>query len=127
VSSAITVACGHGCERPIEVAFGAGMQDREFKPEAAGRDLRVSRSGLGKSGTGRVDEQGNEGCRGDQGVQQLHPLRHYLQVQRGHARKVAARPAPASASLKYAAAVCERNDQCAARAQCARASPIMVS
>jgi hypothetical protein len=63
---------GQSCERRIDVAFGAGMQDVELKTEGAGRALCVSGSGLGKrSRTGRVDEQGNDGGRGDQFVQQL--------------------------------------------------------
>ena len=80
-----------GCEDRIEVAFGARMQDMELQPEGAGRRLQVSRLGLGNSGIGRVDEQGNDGRRGDQLVQQFQPLRPYLHVQDGHAREVAAR------------------------------------
>ena len=68
-----------GCERRIEVAFAARMQDMELEPELAGRRLRVLRHGLG-IGICRVDEQRNDGGRGDQLVQQRQPLRHQLCV-----------------------------------------------
>jgi hypothetical protein len=47
-------------------------------------------SGIG--GIGRVDEQANDGRRGDQLVKQLQPFRPYLHVQGDQARDVAARP-----------------------------------
>src|SRR5262249_813516 len=80
-----------GREGRIDSAFRVGMQDMELKPEGAGRALRVSGGGLGKSRTGRVDEQGNMGGRADQVVQPLQPLRHYLHVQCGYTRDVGTR------------------------------------
>ncbi len=46
-------------------------------------------------GIGRVDEQRNDGGRGDQLVQQLQPLRRQLRVQQAHAGEIAARPVQA--------------------------------
>jgi hypothetical protein len=64
----------------------------ELQPEGAGCRLQVFCGGLGEIRTGRIDEQRNDGHRGDQLVQQLQPLRPYLYVQRGYACEVAARP-----------------------------------
>src|SRR5262249_45182923 len=79
-----------GCKRRIEIAFGAGMQRLELEPEGASRRLQVARKGFGKRGTGRVDEQGKNGRRGQQFVQQFEPFRPDLGVQIGHAGQVAA-------------------------------------
>jgi hypothetical protein len=46
------------------------MQDMELEPEPAGSRRHVSRFGL-SIGPGRVDEQGNAGCRGEEFMQQL--------------------------------------------------------
>jgi hypothetical protein len=56
------------CERRIDIALGARMQDMELQPERASRPLQVSRGGLGKSRIGGVDEQGNDGRLGGQFV-----------------------------------------------------------
>src|SRR5262249_12662710 len=86
---------GQGREDRIEIAFGAGMQDMQLHSEDAGRRLQVSQYGLG-IGIGWVDERGNDGRRWYQLVRQLQSFRHYLHVQLGHARDVAARPIEAS-------------------------------
>ena len=41
----------------------------ELKPEGAGRRLQVKQKRLSNSGTGQVDEHGNDGDRGQQFVQ----------------------------------------------------------
>src|SRR5215510_6096969 len=71
------------------------MQDMQLHSEDAGRLLQVSQYGLG-IGIGWVDERGNDGRRWYQLVRQLQSLRHYLHVQLGHARDVAAWPIEAS-------------------------------
>ena len=75
------------------------MQDMELQSKGAGRCLRISRYGFG-SGSGRVDEQGHDGRRGDQLMQQLQPLRPDLHVQDAHAREVASRPVQAGDKAK---------------------------
>src|SRR5215510_8707327 len=50
-----------GCERCINVAFGACLEDMDLQSECAARCLRVLRGGAGKSGIGRVDERGYDG------------------------------------------------------------------
>ena len=70
-----------------------------MQPEGAGLRLRVSRYGFG-SGSGRVDEQGHDGCCGDQLMQQLQSLRPDLHVQDAHAREVAARSVQAGDKSK---------------------------
>jgi hypothetical protein len=75
------------------------MQDMELQPEGAGRCLRVSRYGF-SSRSGRVNEQGHDGRRGDQFMQQLQPLRPDLHVHDAHAREVAARAAQAGDKSK---------------------------
>jgi hypothetical protein len=81
------------CEDPIEVTVGAGIQDVELQAEGTSRCLHPLRVALGKSGIGWVDEQGYDALRGDELVQQLQPLRRYLNVRLSHARNVAVRPA----------------------------------
>jgi hypothetical protein len=69
-----------GCEHRIEVAFGAGVKEMELQPESAGRRLQVYRLGHG-SRIGRVDQERDDGRRGDHLMQQLQPLRSYLVIQ----------------------------------------------
>src|SRR5665811_1245996 len=66
------------CEDTIELTFGAGIQYMELQPEGTSCCLHLLRVGLGKSGIGRIDEQGHDARRGEQLVQQLQPLRRYL-------------------------------------------------
>src|SRR2546425_10910938 len=65
------------------------MQYMELPSEGVGCRLQVARKGLSESGTGRVNEYGNTGRRGQQFVQQLQSLRPYLCIQVGHAGQVA--------------------------------------
>ena len=60
-----------GFKDRIEVALGARVQDMKLQPERAGCRLQVPRLSLGITGIGRVDEQGNDGRRRDQFMQQL--------------------------------------------------------
>jgi hypothetical protein len=43
----------------------------ELQPEKMGRRLHVSPKNLGRSGIGRVDEQGHDRCRGEQFAQEF--------------------------------------------------------
>jgi hypothetical protein len=63
------------CKNLIEIALGTGMQDVELKPEGTGRRLQVFNSGFGEVRTRWVDEERNDGRRGNQFVQQFQPLR----------------------------------------------------
>src|SRR5215510_2329195 len=67
------VQLGRSCKDRFKVVFRAGTQDMELEPEDAGPRLEVSRLGINKW-TGRVDEERNDGRRGDQLVQQFQPL-----------------------------------------------------
>ena len=53
------------CETPIEVMFGAGIQDIELQPKGASRCLQLLRVGLGNCRIGWIDEQSNGARRGD--------------------------------------------------------------
>jgi hypothetical protein len=50
-------------------------------PDSAAGRLKAPQKGLRKDRIGRVDEQSNYRCRGDQFVQQLQLLRPYLDAQ----------------------------------------------
>ena len=80
-----------GCESGVDLAFGAGLQDRELHPLRARRFLHVSDDALGIRIV-RVHEQGDHLGLGNQLGQQLEPLRHQLDGEDAEAREVAARP-----------------------------------
>jgi len=75
----------------INLAFGAGLQDRELHPLRARRFLHTSDQGLG-SLIVRVHQQGDHLGLGNQLGQQLEPLGHQLDVHGTEAREVASRP-----------------------------------
>src|SRR5262249_27260097 len=79
-----------GCERCINVAFGACLADMDLQSECAARCLRGVRGGRGKSGIGRVDERGYDGRFWYHLVQHLYLLLHQLRAQVGHACGVSA-------------------------------------
>src|SRR6516225_1855838 len=66
------------------------MNNMELQAEGPRCRLRGARSGLGKRRDRRVDQKSHDGSRGQQFVQQLQPLRRYLNVQPCHAGHVAA-------------------------------------
>src|SRR5215475_4561256 len=66
------------------------LNNMELQAEGPRCRLRGARSGLGKRRDRRVDQKSHDGSRGQQFVQQLQPLRRYLQVQTCHAGDVAA-------------------------------------
>ncbi len=80
-----------GGEGGVDLAFGAGLQDRELHPLRARRFLHVSNDALG-SRIVRVHEQGDHPGLGNQLGQQLEPLGHQLDGEDADAREVAARP-----------------------------------
>ena len=53
----------------VDLAFGAGAHNADLLPDSAAGRLKAPRKGLRKDRIGRVDEQSNYGCRGDQFVQ----------------------------------------------------------
>src|SRR5262249_10652739 len=63
------------CKDRIEISFGTRMQDMQLEPQRAGRRAQVARKRFGQSATGRVDEHGYGGCRGQAFVQELEPRR----------------------------------------------------
>jgi hypothetical protein len=54
-----------GREGRLDVAIGAGTQNMELQPTAAGCSLQAARQGLGIDAIGRVDEGSHDGDRGD--------------------------------------------------------------
>ncbi len=60
--------------------------------EREGRRLHISCNDFG-SRSGRVHEQGHDGCRRDQLMKQFQPLRSYFHIQNTHAGEVATRSA----------------------------------
>ena len=80
-----------GGESGIDLAFGAGLQDRELHPLRARRFLHIWIMGLGCRIV-RVHEQGNHLGLGNQLGQQLEPLGRQLDDDVGEAREVAAGP-----------------------------------
>ena len=80
-----------GGEGGVDLAFGAGLQDRELHPLRARRFLHVSDDALG-SRIVRVHQQGDHPGLGNQLGQQLEPLGHQLGGEDADAREVAARP-----------------------------------
>ena len=81
-------------EGGVDLALGAGLQDRELHPLRARRFLHVSDHGLGIRIV-RVHEESDHLGLGDQLGQQLEPLGHQLRGQNADAREVAARPGKA--------------------------------
>jgi hypothetical protein len=53
----------------VDLAFGAGAHNADLLPDSAAGRLKAPRKGLRKDRIGRVDEQSNYRCRGDQFVQ----------------------------------------------------------
>ena len=80
-----------GGEGGVDLAFGAGLQDRELHPLRARRFLHVSDDALGIRIV-RVHQQGDHPGLGNQLGQQLEPLGHQLDGDDAEAREVAARP-----------------------------------
>ena len=85
---------GEGREGGIDLAFGAGLQDRELHPRCARRRLHLSDNALGNRNV-RVHEQGDDRSLGNHLEQQLQPLRHQVGCHLADAREVAARPGQA--------------------------------
>jgi hypothetical protein len=53
----------------VDLAFGAGAHNADLLPDSAAGRLKAPRKGLRRDRIGRVDEQSNYRCRGDQFVQ----------------------------------------------------------
>src|SRR6266702_1342206 len=83
-----------GGESDVDLAFGAGLQDRKLHPLRARRFLHVSYYALYALGIRivRVDEQGDHLGLGNQLGKQLEPLGRQLAGEDADAREVAARP-----------------------------------
>src|SRR5262249_43580981 len=79
-----------GCERCINVAFGACLDDMDLQSECAARCLRVLRGGPGKSGIGRGNERGYDGRFWHHLMQHVYLLLHQLPAQVGPACGVSA-------------------------------------
>ena len=100
-----------GCEGGVDLAFAAGLQDRELHPLRARRFLHVSHDALANR-IARVDEQGDHPGLGNQLGNKLEPLRRQLGSHDAEAREVAARPGEAGdqASLDRVAADAREDD-----------------
>jgi hypothetical protein len=79
-----------GGERDVDLALGAGLQDRELHPLRTRRFLHVSDEALG-SRVVRVHQQGDHPGLRNQLGKQLEPLGHHFELERAEAREVAAR------------------------------------
>jgi hypothetical protein len=66
------------CERRIDLAAGAGVENLDLHSHGSGSRLHISCRGLGREGVGRIDEYGHAGGSGHQRPQQFHPLRRQL-------------------------------------------------
>ena len=66
----------------VEIAFGAGAAGHGAAARVCGPPPACLSTGSRQTGIGRIDEQRNDGRRGDQLVQQLQPLRPDLHAQR---------------------------------------------
>src|SRR5215216_1902483 len=83
----------------------------ELQPKSEGGGLYLSRRRLSKSVIGRVDEEGHDGRRGHELVQQFQPLWRKFAAQGGRARDVAARSVQANdKSKRNRVAPCKDND-----------------
>jgi hypothetical protein len=78
-------------EGAVDLAFGAGFQDRELHPLDVRRFLYVSDRGLSLR-TVWVHEQGDHPGLGNQVAKQLEPLGGQINAELAKARDVAARP-----------------------------------
>jgi hypothetical protein len=80
------------CESGVDLAFGAGLQDRELHPLGARRFLYVSYHALGKTRVALVYQQGDHPGLGNQLGKQFKPLGRQLGDHECHAGEVAAWP-----------------------------------
>ena len=90
-----TTPVGGRRESRIDFIDGAGMQDDELLPDASSCCLQV-RHILGRSDTGRIRDDSNNGSLRHEFADQLEPLRPQLNAQVGRASDVAARSVEAS-------------------------------
>src|SRR6266702_1018379 len=81
-----------GGESDVDLAFGAGLQDRKLHPLRARRFLHVSYYALANRRNVRVDEQGDHPGLGNQLGKQLQQLGRQFAEEHAEAREVAARP-----------------------------------
>src|SRR5229473_913519 len=81
-----------GGESGVNLAFGAGRQDKKLHSLRARSFLHDSNLVLGTTRTARIHEQGDHRGLGYQLAQQLEALGDQLEEDVAEARKVAARP-----------------------------------
>jgi hypothetical protein len=99
-----------GRKSRFDLAACTGLVDRKLQPHSAGGSLHIPHRSFSIGSVGRVDEQGNVRCSGDQRKQEFQPLGPELDIEDIDAGQVAARPGEARHETKLHRVVADDKD-----------------